>query len=108
MSRHYHYDDLGIVSVKMFEAAGDGIINDTEAFYKAILSARAKNSHIIYIPPGSYFLTRDFSEENVSFIGTGVVFTNTVVNFSSLEAISKSSSVFSVNSSGIITFSTEV
>lgn len=45
------------VTPKMFGAKGDGITDDTNAFYDAINYARDNNCHV-FVPAGTYLITR--------------------------------------------------
>lgn len=54
-----------------FGAVGDGLADDTPAFDLAVLSG-----YPIYIPPGSYRLTKNYIENNKFFQFGGITWTN--------------------------------
>lgn len=69
MSRHYQYDDLGIISVRMFGAKGDGVTDDTLAIQSAI--DFVGNGGAILFPPGTYLSSKLSMKNNLTMLGYG-------------------------------------
>ncbi len=59
-------DDL---SVSAFGAKGDGITDDTAAFYSALAAAQSQGRNGVYVPPGKYVLTTALTLNGVELIG---------------------------------------
>ena len=57
----------GVVNIQGFGAIGDGIKDDQQAFHKALMQLEAEEGGTLYLPPGTYCLSRStLIPENVN------------------------------------------
>lgn len=60
------------LNVKDFGAKGDGIIDDTKAFKAAIDSANINDSTTIFVPDGSYLVSKIVLKQGITLMGNGM------------------------------------
>jgi hypothetical protein len=65
-----------VVNAKEFGATGDGVTDDYAALNAAFTRARSSNQVAVYVPRGTYLLSRTLNISNVSLIGAGGIATH--------------------------------
>ena len=68
----FFIDKMGIINVKSYGAAGDGVIDDTQAIINGLADSRSKGTSL-YFPSGKYKITSSITlQKHDSIIGESV------------------------------------
>lgn len=55
---HHNHDVAHVYDVRRLGAKGDGTTDDTDAFEQALLKVKENGRGVVYVPPGTYVITR--------------------------------------------------